>query len=343
MKRVIFLGIGLLVLFFSSGKILAQQKLTVTVAKDGKADFTSIQAALNSLPDTATSTRTILIKKGIYREKIYIEKPNVILKGEDREATQLIFAISRDEWRCGHLDDWGVATINIGASDITFVNLSVINEYGKVNSVRSIWCASDTSSPNKMKKIPIDGHQMAVRVMNMATRFRAFGCKFLSYGGDTMSPWEIYNGMWYFKNCSFEGGVDLYCPRGWAWAEDCTFTANSGNAAIWHDGSGNIDAKSVFLRCHFSGYDGFMLGRYHREAQMYLISCTFSANMKNTPIYLVPTSTPIIWGERLYYYNCKREGGQDFTWYKNNLPDSLASKEISVRWTFGNKWFPEKI
>jgi pectinesterase len=343
MKQLNNIGIGLLALFFFIGKMNAQNKKLITVSKDGHADFTSIQAALNSLSDSASSPRTIFIKKGIYREKIYIEKPLIILKGEGKEATQLVFSIARDEWRCGHTDDWGVATINIGSSDITLVDLSVINEYGKVNPVRTIWCAADTTSPNKMKKIPIDGHQMAVRVMNMATRFRALGCRFLSFGGDTMSPWEIYNGMWYFKNCVFEGGVDLYCPRGWAWAEDCTFTATSGSAAIWHDGSGNRDAKSVFLRCRFTGYDGFMLGRYHREAQFFLLSCEFEANMKNTPIYLVPTATPIVWGERIYFFDCKRVGAQDFNWYSNNLPVSLNPNQLNLRWVFGNRWFPEKI
>jgi pectinesterase len=67
--------------------------------------------------------------------------------------------------------------------------------------------------------------------------------------------------MFYFKDCLMEGGVDFYCPRGWAYAENCTFFANTGPASIWHDGTGNIDFKTVLKNCKFDGYDGFKLGR----------------------------------------------------------------------------------
>jgi pectinesterase len=68
-----------------------------------------------------------------------------------------------------------------------------------------------------------------------------------------------------------------------------------------------------------------MLGRYHREAQFYLINCAFAKNMKDTPIYRVPTNNVINWGERIYYYNCYREGGNDFKWYSNNLPAAVKA------------------
>ncbi|HYC29288.1 MAG TPA: pectinesterase family protein, partial [Chitinophagaceae bacterium] len=70
----------------------------IVVSADGKGDFRSIQAALNSLPDSAASPRTIFIKKGLYKEKLYIEKHNIILLGEDRRSTIITQSIARDEW-----------------------------------------------------------------------------------------------------------------------------------------------------------------------------------------------------------------------------------------------------
>ena len=320
--------------------IISVPQQIITVAADGSGNYKTIQGALSSLSDSSTVPRVIRIKKGTYAEKLYIEKQNVIFEGEDREKTIIIASIARDEWRCGHTDDWGVATMNIGANDITLKNLTVTNNYGFDFTERTIWCASDTST-NKQKKLRKDGHQMALRTMNMATRLKAVNCRFRSYGGDTVSPWEVYNGMWYFKDCIMEGGVDFYCPRGWAWAENCEFIAHSGPAAIWHDGSGNPDSKTVLLNCKFSGFDGFMLGRYHREAQFYLVNCLFAKNMKDTPIYRVPTSNTINWGERIYYYDCHRIGGNDFSWYSNNLPADLKAADITVNWVFKNKWNPE--
>ncbi len=285
MKRVLII---LSILF--SIQVNAQTKIIVDV--NGKGDFKTIQGAINSLPDSSETARTIFIKKGIYSEKLYIEKPNIIFEGENREATIIIASIARDEWRCGHTDDWGVATMNVGANDITLKNLTITNNFGFDFKERTIWCASDTTA-NKEKKLRKDGHQMALRTMNMATRLKAINCRFSAYGGDTVSPWEIYNGMWYFKDCIMEGGVDFYCPRGWAWAENCEFIARTGPAAIWHDGSGNQDSKTVLVNCKFKGYDGFLLGRYHREAQFYLINCEFAKNMKDTPIYRVQTTNVI--------------------------------------------------
>ena len=320
--------------------VTLSQATRIIVAANGTGDYKSIQGAINSLSDSSSTPRTILIKNGIYTEKIYIEKSNIILQGEDREKTIIIASIARDEWRCGHTDDWGVATLNVGANDITLKNLTITNNFGFNFTERTIWCASDTAA-DKTKKLRKDGHQMAVRTMNMATRMKAVNCRFKAFGGDTVSPWEVNNGMWYFKDCIMEGGVDFYCPRGWAWAENCEFITHTGPAAIWHDGSANANSKTVLVNCRFTGYDGFMLGRYHRDAQFYLVNCSFAKNMKDSAIYLVPTNNNIQWGKRIYYYNCRREGGNAFAWYANNLPAGLKEKDITVNWVFGKRWDPE--
>jgi pectinesterase len=137
-----------------------------------------------------------------------------------------------------------------------------------------------------------------------------------------------------------EGGVDFYCPRGWAWAENCRFYANTGPASIWHDGSKNPDSKTVLKNCSFDGYSGFKLGRYHRDAQFFLVDCKFSPNMADTNIYLVPTTNVIQWGRRVFYSNCHREGGQDFKWYADNLPAGVKENDITVNWLFKKQWQP---
>ena len=318
----------------------AKAPVRLVVAADGSGKFRTIQGAINSLPDSSATPRTIYIKKGVYREKLYIEKANIILEGEDREKTVILASIARDEWRCGHTDDWGVATMNVGANDITLKNLTVTNNYGFDFTEKTIWCAADTTA-DKNRKIRKDGHQMALRTLN-ATRLKAIHCRFRAFGGDTVSPWEVNNGMWYFRDCVMEGGVDFYCPRGWAWAENCEFITHTGPAAIWHDGSANADSKTVLVNCSFKGYDGFLLGRYHRDAQFFLLNCHFAATMRDSAIYLVPTNNTIRWGHRVYYYNCHREGGNDFAWYADNLPAGIPASAITVKWVFGDRWSPEK-
>lgn len=242
-----------------------------------------------------------------------------------------------------HPDDWGVATLNIDGNDITLNNLTITNSFGfdMIKKDTIVYCASD--SVNHQKTVSKDGHQMALRTMK-ATRFKAINCRFRAFGGDTVSPWNVDNGMFYFKNCIMEGGVDFYCPRGWAYAENCKFIAHTGSASIWHDGSKDSDSKTILKNCSFEGFDGFNLGRYHRDAQFYLINCSFANNIADKDIYLVPTTNTIAWGRRIYYFNCHRKGG-DYTWHKDNLstaPENIKPVDVTVNWLFKGRWNPEE-
>lgn len=326
------------ILLLAIGNVLAHPAKRIVVAQKGKADFRTIQGAINSLSDSAAIPRVIYVKNGVYEEKIYIEKHNLVIEGESREGVVIKQAISRDHWRCLHNDDWGVATMNVEANDITLKNLSVVNSFGlDWKSETTVPCPQDTATG--VKVLRKDGHQMALRTMH-ATRLKAINCHFTAYGGDTVSPWNVSEGLFYFKDCIMEGGVDFYCPRGWAWAENCRFIALSGTAAIWHDGSRVADSKTVLKNCSFEGYPGFKLGRYHRDAQFYLLGCSFSEKMADVDIYLVPTSNTIRWGRRVYYFDCHRQGG-DYSWHKDNLHTAAGQPgiaDITVSWLFGDRW-----
>ena len=65
------------------------------VSQDGQGDFTSIQAAVDSLPEAADGgDREILIKKGTYRERVAVWKDGVRLVGEDAAETVLTWSAS---------------------------------------------------------------------------------------------------------------------------------------------------------------------------------------------------------------------------------------------------------
>jgi PelA/Pel-15E family pectate lyase len=311
----------------------------------GRGDFTSIQDAINSLPDNASSPRVIFIRKGVYKEKIFIEKNFISLVGEDKANTQLMISLARDVWRCENPDDWGVATINLKGNDIVLENLSITNNFGfdNINNKEGIHIDCTADSLNHYKTVKRDGHQMALRSFG-TTRLIVRNCILRAFGGDTVSPWNTDNGMFYFKDCLMEGGVDFYCPRGWAYAENCEFVAHGNTAAIWHDGSKYKDSKTVLVNCRFRGDDGFKLGRYHRDAQFYLINCSFAENMADAPVYLNPSNPQnvIQWGHRVYFYNSHKEGG-DYRWHADNLQTAEGSPtadKINSKWTFAGKWNP---
>jgi pectinesterase len=314
--------------------------LIINVAQNGKAKFKKIQAAINSIDTTLNKKIIIRIAAGTYNEKIYLKKSHISFIGAGIDKTIITQAIARDIWRCDHTDDWGVATLNVDScNDIVFSGLTIRNDYGFINLKDQVFpCANDSTG---FKTIKASGHQMAFRSF-MATKLKFIQCRFVAFGGDTMSPWNTTDGMFYFKDCVMEGGVDFYCPRGWAYAENCTFITHTGPAAIWHDGSLIEDSKTVLVNCSFKGYDGFKLGRYHRDASFYLINCHFPANMSDEDIYLVPTNNTIQWGRRVYYYNCDKENATT-GFFKNNIETAKGhpnGDKVNVNWVFKNNWNP---
>jgi pectinesterase len=168
--------------------------------------------------------------------------------------------------------------------------------------------------------------------------------------------------MYYHARCDFRGSVDFVCPRGWCFITDCNFSEARPDASVWHDGHLDKAMKFVLANCKFTGVDGFSLARHHIDAQFFFLNCTFAKNMANRPplrvVYPMSATKPSaadifrnkqndklsLWGERSYFFNCHRDGGNDFAWFKDNLstaPASPAPDQITAAWTFAGKWDPE--
>ena len=314
------------------------QEIVYKVSLSGRAQFKTIQAAIDQIPKGPHSFISIQIEEGVYKEKLFIKKNAFELIGAGINKTIISQSIARDAWRCEHEDDWGVATINVDScNSINFKNLTFENTYGFENTESvKILCKLDTVP---FKQVQPNGHQMAFRSF-YATKLKFINCHFKAFGGDTMSPWNTKDGMFYLKDCLLEGGVDFYCPRGWAYAENCTFISNTGSAAIWHDGSLNEDAKSLLVNCTFMGFDGFNLGRFHRDAQFYLINCHYATNMSNNDIFQVKTTNSLSWPRRVYYYNNEQIENK---FYKNNLNEAKGQPQassINANWVFNERWNP---
>ena len=66
--------------------------------------------------------------------------------------------------------------------------------------------------------------------------------------------------------------------------------------------------------------------------------------MADAPIYLNPSNprNVIQWGERVYYFNSHRQGG-DYGWHADNLqkaPGSPSAAQINTSWAFAGQWQP---
>ena len=107
-------------------------------------------------------------KKWVYmNEKIFIVRNNIVLIGENRDSTRIVYAEVRENWRRNHPDDYGAAVINIknNVSNLIMKNLTVYNDYGRLYGNT--------------------GHQFAVRGTMGVTKIIIDNCNIIADGGDT--------------------------------------------------------------------------------------------------------------------------------------------------------------
>ena len=290
----------------------------------------SIQAAIEKAPEQPTAPFKILIEKGVYNEKVIIDKPNIVLVGEDRDETQIIFAEVSDNRRIkeykGKPVGNGVIVIQEGADDCVISGLTVYNNYG--------------TTVEKTTR-----HQMAI--YGRATRTIVINSNVWADGNDALSLWaRDAGGMYYHADLYLRcPGVDFLCPRGWCYVTRTRFYGDS-RAMIWHDGRGDKSKKLVIVDSEFDAASPTLLGRYHHDSQFFLQNCHFSKNVLDGNIHYAYSDKvldPCPWGQRTYYNDCTREGGHS-GWMNDNFhlsEDKPVYYDLTPRWTFGGQWDPE--
>ena len=297
------------------------------IVKEGE----SIQAAIEQAPERPTEPFKILISKGTYNQKVIIDRPNIVLVGEDRHETKLVLAEMMHtrtikEYKGKPVGN-GVIVIQEGADDCVISGLTVYNNYGTTVE-------------------PTTAHQMAI--FGRATRTIVINCNIMADGNDALSLWaQGAGGMYYHADLDIRcPGVDFLCPRGWCYVTRSKFYGDS-RAMIWHDGRGDLGKKLVIVDSQFDAKSPTLLGRYHHDAQFFLVNCDFSERVLDGNIHYAYSDKvldPCPWGQRTYYYGCTREGGHS-GWLRNNLHEAEnapAPYGVTARWTFGGEWDPEK-
>jgi len=292
----------------------------------------SIQAAIEKAPEMPAEPWKILIMKGTYNQKVIIDRPNIVLVGEDRNETKLVLAETAKtqtirEYK-GQKVGNGVIVLLEGADDCVISGLTVYNNYGTA------------VEPGNTT------HQMSI--FGRATRTIVINSNVNADGNDALSLWAPEgNGMYYHADLTLRcPGVDFLCPRGWCYATRCHFIGDS-RAIIWHDGRGDKSKKLVITNSTFDAMSPTKLGRWHHDSQFFLVNCKMSKNILDSNIqyaYSDKVLDPCPWGERIYFLNCSREGGHS-GWMKDNIMDcgqELYYHSTTATWTFDRKWDPEQ-
>jgi len=227
MKYFLF---SIALLFSLSFSVKAQPIDRFTVAQDGSGDFTTVQQAVNAVPDHRKKTTEIFIKKGIYKEKIVVagSKKMVRFIGEDKNQTILTyddFAAKKNKFG-EEIGTSGSASIYIYGDGFSAENLTFQNSSGPVGQAVAVWVTGDFSKFERCK-------------------FLGFQDTLYTYGG---------NSKQYYKDCYIEGTTDFIFGSATAVFEGCEIFCKKGGRYITAASTPDTCKYGyVFLNCKISG------------------------------------------------------------------------------------------
>ncbi|MCW8375748.1 pectinesterase family protein [Streptomyces justiciae] len=120
----------------TTASTLAAAATTLTVAKDGSGQYTTVQAAVNAVPANNASRVVIQVKPGTYRElvKVPSNKPHVTIQGTggSRKDTVIVYNNASGTPKpdgSGTYGTGGSATVAVEADDFQARNLTISNDF----------------------------------------------------------------------------------------------------------------------------------------------------------------------------------------------------------------------
>lgn len=227
------------------------------VAKDGSGDFFTIQEAVNAVPDFRKGVRTtILIRKGVYKEKVIVppSKLNIALIGQEGVTLTYDDYASKKNVFGENKSTSGSASFYIYGPDFYAENITFENSSGPVGQAVACFVSAD--------------------------RVYFKNCRFLGYQ-DTLYTYGK-NSRQYYEDCYIEGTVDFIF--GWSTAVfnrcvvnskrngyitapstdkgktygyvfyDCKLTADEGVNDVYLSRPWRPYAKAVFIRCEMGNH-----------------------------------------------------------------------------------------
>lgn len=223
-------------------------KDTIVVARDGTGDYRNLTDAMEGIRAFMDYKVTVLIKSGLYKEKLVIPSwlENVDIIGESAENTIITYD---DHANINHMGTFRTYTVKVEGNDITFKNLTIENNAAQLGQ--------------------------AVALHTEGDRLIFINCRFLG-NQDT-----IYTGTegtrLYFLNCYIEGTTDFIFGPSTVLFENCTLFSKRNSYITAASTPQSIKTGYVFKGCKLTaapGVDKVYLGRPWRPyASTIFINC----------------------------------------------------------------------
>ncbi len=218
------------------------QVFDAVVAKDGTGNFSTVQDAINAVPENNSKPYLILVKNGEYDELVEIpdNRPFIYLIGQDPQKTIIKH------------------TIHCGGEDDVFFRYST-NNSSSPNYKKH--CVFDAGAPNFYTEnitfqntygVSRQAGPQALAIRSMGDCQAFYNCRFRSFQ-DTWFTANDDHIRQYIKNCWIEGAVDYLFGGGNILAENCTFYNVRSGSVITAPSHVNAEYGYVFRDCVVDG------------------------------------------------------------------------------------------
>ncbi|EEF39358.1 probable pectinesterase 67 [Ricinus communis] len=292
---------------------------TIKVDINGKGDFTSIQEAINAVPQNNSKWIIIHVRKGVYREKVHIpkNKPYIFLRGNGKGRTALV-------WSLSSTDNKASATFTVEAPHFIAFGISIKNE-----------------APTG---VAFTSQNQSVAAFVGADMVAFYHCAFYS----THNTLFDYKGRHYYDHCYIQGSIDFIFGRARSIFHSCELFVIADlrvkihGSITAHNRESHDDSGFVFVKGKVYGIGDVYLGRAKGAYSRTIFAKT----------YLSRTIDPRGWTnwsysgttENLFQAEYKCHGpGADTTdrveWAKQ-LTEAEAEPFMSIDFIDGQQWLP---
>ncbi len=223
--RLVFTSLALACVIYADA-----QRNRITVAKDGSGNFKSVQEAFDAIPSGNRKPMTIVIKNGIYKERLMLDtrKDFVTLIGEDKDKTVLTFDNHKGTVlpNGDTVNTWTSASFFIYGNDFRAENLTFENNAG--------FSAGQ-----------------AVAVFAHGDRLSFFDCKFIGYQDVLFCSGP--GSKQYYENCYIEGTTDFIFGPATAVFSNCLIHSKKKSHVTAASTPRELKYGFVFLDCTLTG------------------------------------------------------------------------------------------
>ena len=227
------------------------------IAKDGSGDFASVQAAVDAAPSGGRTPFILLVREGVYHERVIVNRDNLRIIGESAGRTVITAsACARDPDGEGRPKGTFLsATLLVTGSNVEVENLTVRNDAGDGDAVGqavAVYAAGDRGVWRGVRMIAAQDTLFCGPTMPKVARDAL--PRVIPEGVPSVGDCPVVPGRQYFEDCFIQGDVDFIFGPYRCWFERCTLHMNARGG--WYTAANTPEDSPygmVFSHCRLTG------------------------------------------------------------------------------------------